>query len=467
MKIKFIGATAAVTGSKHLIITESGSQVLLDCGLYQGVGKDKEEWNRKLDVDPSAIEAVILSHAHIDHSGNLPSLVKQGFTGKIYCTVATYDVCKILLLDSAHIHENDIMYLNRKRERNGQAPLKALYTVDDAQNCLKYFNPIPYRTDCHLNDELSFMFTDTGHIIGSAAINITCTENGKVTRLAFSGDVGRYTDLLLKSPEAFPQADYLICEATYGDRLHDMQMNAEAKLLNIVNQTCVEKQGKLIIPAFSLGRTQEVVFTLDKLKNERLLPDIRIYVDSPLSTSATDIMRKHKECFNESLQTYIQTDPDPFGFNNLIYIQNAEESKAINASKEPCIIISASGMCDAGRVKHHLRNNITDQKNTVLITGYCTPGTLGHRLLSGEKSVRIFGEYYPVNADVESILSYSAHADYNELLKFLSCQNKKKLKTVFLVHGENEAKASFMAKLLIEGYPKVVIPEKGTVVSLS
>ncbi|MDF2450517.1 MAG: RNA-metabolising metallo-beta-lactamase [Bacteroidota bacterium] len=466
MKIKFIGAIAAVTGSKHLLITESGAQVLLDCGLYQGVGKEKEEWNRKLDVDPSAIEAVILSHAHIDHSGNLPSLVKQGFTGSIHCTEATYDVCKILLLDSAHIHENDIKYLNRKRERNGLAPLKPLYTIVDAEKCLKHFNPIPYRTEFHLNKELTFMFTDTGHIIGSAAVNIICKENGKVTKLAFSGDVGRYTDLLLKSPDVFPQADYIICESTYGDRLHDLEENAEAKLLAIVNRTCVEKQGKLIIPAFSLGRTQEIVFALDKMKNERLLPDIKIYVDSPLSSSATDIMRKHKECFNEALHTYIHTDPDPFGFNNLIYIQNAEESKAINDSMEPCIIISASGMCDAGRVKHHIRNNITDQKNTVLITGYCTPGTLGSRLLSGEKSVRIFGEYYNVNAAVESILSYSAHADYNELLKFLSCQDKNKIKSIFLVHGEDSAKASFMAKLLIEGYPKVLIPEKGTVISL-
>lgn len=466
MKIKFIGATEAVTGSKHLIITESGSQILMDCGLYQGFGKEKEEWNRKLDVDPSRIDAVILSHAHIDHSGNLPSLVKQGFTGKIYCTEATFDVCKILLLDSAHIQENDIMYLNRRRERNGLAPFEPLYTVDDAENCLKYFTSVPYKKEIQLNNEVTFMFTDTGHIIGSAAINIICKENKKVTRLAFSGDVGRYTDLLLKSPENFPQADYLICESTYGDRLHDLEINAETKLLSIVNRTCVEKQGKLIIPAFSLGRTQEIVFALDKMKNERLLPNIKIYVDSPLSSSATDIMRKHKECFNDALHEYIQKDPDPFGFNNLIYVQSAEESKAINDSIEPCIIISASGMCDGGRVKHHIRNNITDKKNTILITGYCSQGTLGSRLMTGEKSVRIFGDYYNVNAEIESILSYSAHADYNELLKFLSCQDKKKLKTIFLVHGENEAKASFMAKLLIEGYKKVLIPEKGNVINL-
>jgi metallo-beta-lactamase family protein len=466
MKIKFIGATEAVTGSKHLLITEGGSQVLLDCGLYQGFGKEKEEWNKKLDVNPSAIEAVILSHAHIDHSGNLPNLVKQGFNGKIYCTQATFDVCKVLLMDSAHIHENDVLYLNRRRERQGLPPVKPLYSVADAEQSLKFFNPVAYRKDCRVNNELSFMFTDTGHIIGSAAVNIICREHDKVTRLTFSGDVGRYKDMLLKAPEVFPQADYIICESTYGDRLHDIDINAESKLLEIVNHTCVEKQGKLIIPAFSLGRTQEIVFALDKMKNQQLLPDVKIYVDSPLSSSATEIMRKHKECLNASIHAYIQKDPDPFGFNSLTYIQSAEESKALNANPEPCIIISASGMADAGRVKHHLRNNLTDQKNTVLITGYCAPGTLGHRLVNGEKSVRIFGEYYTVNADIESILSYSAHADYNELTQFLSCQDKNKVKGIFLVHGENEAKASFMARLLIDGYKKVQIPGKGKIVDL-
>lgn len=466
MKIKFIGATETVTGSKHLIITESGSQVLLDYGLYQGRGKDTDEMNRTIDLDPSNIEAVILSHAHIDHSGNLPSLVKQGFNGSIYCTTATLDVCKILLLDSAHIHESDITFLNKKRVKKDLPPLEPLYTIKDAEICLKRFKAISYNTDVHLNKEISFMFSDTGHIIGSAAINIICNENGKETKLTFSGDVGRYTDILLKAPAIFPQADYIICESTYGNRLHDADKNAEAKLLSVVNYTCVEKKGKLIIPAFSLGRTQEIVFALDKMKNEKLLPDIKIYVDSPLSTSATEIMRKHTECFNEALHKYILSDSDPFGFNNLKYIQNLEESKALNDSQEPCIIISASGMANAGRVKHHIRNSITDKKNTVLIVGYCAPGTLGNKLVNGEKSVRIFGDEYDVNADVESILSYSAHADYNELLKFLSCQNKRKTKTIFLVHGEDKAKLSFKEKLLEQGFSKVIIPEKGNVFEL-
>jgi metallo-beta-lactamase family protein len=460
MKIRFIGATESVTGSKHLITTESGSRVLLDCGLYQGRGKEVDEMNRKLDVDPSSIDAVILSHAHIDHSGNLPSLVKQGFDGVIYCTEATFDVCKILLLDSAHIHENDIKYLNIKRERKGLEPLKPLYTTDDAEKCLKQFKAIRYKVDTFINKELSFHFTDAGHIIGSAAVHVVCNEGSKEVRLTFSGDVGRYTDLLLKSPDVFPQADYIICESTYGDRLHDVSVNSEAKLLDVVNYTCVEKLGRLIIPAFSLGRTQEIVFALDKMKNERLLPDIKIFVDSPLSTSATNIMRQHTDGFNKSLQKYILTDPDPFGFNNLHYIQNVEESIALNSLQEPCIIISASGMGDAGRVKHHLKNAIGNPKNTVLLSGYCAPGTLGRRLLDGEKSVHIFGDHYDVKADIESIMSYSAHADYSELLRFLSCQDASKVKTMFLVHGEDDAKLSFKKTLTKNGFSNVIIPEK-------
>ncbi len=462
MKIKFLGATETVTGSKHLIMTESGSQILLDCGLYQGFGKETDAMNREIDVDPSSIDAVILSHAHIDHSGNLPSLVKQGFTGSIYCTGATLDVCKILLLDSAHIHESDIKYINKKRARKGLSPLKPLYTIHDAEKCLKHFKAVPYNTDFHINKEFSFRFTDVGHIIGSAAVNITTRENKKVTHLTFSGDVGRYTDLLLKSPDVFPQADYIICESTYGDRLHDVLVNAETKLLEIVNYTCVEKKGKLIIPAFSLGRTQEIVFALDKMKNERMLPNIKIYVDSPLSVSATEIMRKHTECFNHTLQKYILTDPDPFGFNNLEYIQSVEESMALNKMPEPCIIISASGMGDAGRVKHHIKNNISNPKNTILMSGYCAPGSLGRRLMDGETSVHIFGDFFDVKADVDSILSYSAHADYNELLRFLSCQDATKVKTLFLVHGEQDAKISFKEKLIKNDFSNVIIPEKGS-----
>jgi metallo-beta-lactamase family protein len=466
MKLKFIGATETVTGSKHLIITETGKQILLDCGLYQGMGKETDALNRNLGVQPANIDAVILSHAHIDHSGDLPYLVKQGFKGKIYCTPATYDVCEILLLDSAHIQESDIKYANKRRKKEGLELIKPLYTIHDAEQCLKHFKAIPYNAEFNLNDEISFHFTDVGHIIGSASVNITAKENGKTTRLTFTGDVGRYGDLLLKDPSPFQQADYIISESTYGNKLHESSLNAEQKFLQIVQHTCVEKKGKLIIPAFSLGRTQEIVFVLNKFKNKNLLPDIKIYVDSPLSTNATDIVKRHPECFNEYLRDYIKTDSDPFGFNNLKYIREAEESKALNYSKEPCIIISASGMCDAGRIKHHLMNGIGNPANTVLIVGYCSPRTLGAHLLSGQKSVRIFGEFFGVKAEIEAIHSYSAHADYSELIKFLSCQDKKKVKKIFLVHGEEDAKSGFKEKLLKEGFAKVEIPEKGTIYNL-
>ncbi|MBK7666849.1 MAG: MBL fold metallo-hydrolase [Sphingobacteriaceae bacterium] len=462
MKVKFIGATESVTGSKHLLITDSGKQILLDCGLYQGLGKETDPLNRSLDLEPSEIEAVILSHAHIDHSGNLPSLVKQGFTGKIYCTEATFDVCEILLMDSARIHENDIRFINKRRTKKDLEPLKPLYTEKDAERCLKHFKPIPFNSDFKLNTEVTFRFSEVGHITGAAAINIVAKENDKITRLTFTGDVGRYTDMLLKAPQPFPQADYILCESTYGDRLHESHEDSESKLLSIVLRTCIEKKGKLIIPAFSLGRTQEIVFSLDKLKNKGLLPDIKTYVDSPLSTSATDIVRKHVECFNEDLRNYIKEDPDPFGFNHLKYIQESSESPALNDSKEPCIIISASGMADARRIKHHLMHTISDEKNTVLMVGYCSPRTLGARLLSGEPVVHIYGEEYTVKAEIESIHSYSAHGDYSELIRFLSCQDKKQVKNIFLIHGEEESKISFQDKLLKEGYKAVVIPEKNS-----
>lgn len=466
MKLKFIGATESVTGSKHLVITEKGKQILLDCGMFQGMGRETDEMNRNLGLNPENIEAVILSHAHIDHSGSLPLLVKEGFRGKIYCTEATLEVCEILLADSAHIHESDIAIINKRRIKDHLNPLKPIYTIKDVDRCMKHFRTIPYHSEFRINDELSFMFTDVGHITGSAAVHITSHEKGKSTRLTFTGDVGRYSDMLLKSPETFPQSDYIISESTYGDRLHDAGDNAAQRLLDVVNHTCVEKKGRLIIPAFSLGRTQEIVFVLDKLKNEGKLPDIKTFVDSPLSVSATNIVRRHPEAFNEALREYIKNDPDPFGFNNLTYIREANESKELNELREPCIIISASGMADAGRVKHHIRNAIGDARNTILLVGYCSPRSLGAKLLAGEKQVHIFGEFYEVRAQVDSIQAYSAHADYNELLRYLDCQEKNRVKEIFLVHGEDEAKTSFREKLLGAGFASVTIPEKGNVFPL-
>jgi len=461
MQVKFIGATETVTGSKHLIQTDKGFLVLLDCGLYQGLGKETSIMNRNLDLDPKKINAVILSHAHIDHSGNLPLLVKQGFLGTIYCTPPTLKVVEVLLLDSAKIHENDIDFVNKKRKINNEEPLEPLYTAKDVERCLKHFKTIPYHAEFYLNDEMSFTYTDAGHILGSAVVNLKLKDKtNKIIHLTFSGDVGKFNDLLLRDPEVFPQADYIICESTYGDRLHEVDLDAEMHLLRVVKQTCVEKKGKLIIPAFSLGRTQEIVYVLDKLKNKGLLPNIKIYVDSPLSTNITDIMRENVSCFNEKLQEYIKTDPDPFGFNNLIYIREQTASMALNTSTEPCIIIAASGMMDAGRIKHHLAHTISDPKNTILVVGYCSPNSLGRKIREKESNVKIFGELFELRADVEIIDSYSAHADYNELIRFLSCQDKAKIKKLFLVHGDPEAKISFKEKLLKEGYLDVIIPNK-------
>lgn len=453
------GAAKTVTGSKHLITTSKGKKILLDCGLYQNSAKDNDELNSHLGFNPAEIDAVILSHAHIDHSGNLPLLVKQGFTGKIYTTPATRDLCDIMLLDSAHIHESDIVYLNKRRAKTGKTPLKPLYTTKDATKCMKHFYAVPYHNEFVINDEVSFVFTDAGHILGSAVVNLAITEGNKKIHLTFTGDIGRPHDLIIKAPEKFRQADYIICESTYGNRLHDDAALAAEKLLQVVQETCVVKKGKLLIPAFSLGRTQEIVYTLDKLKTQGLLPPVKVFVDSPLSIDATEIMRKHTESFNDEIQQYMQIDADPFGFKNLIYIQDAEESKALNNLKEPCIIISASGMMEAGRIKHHLHNNIGKENCTLLVVGFVPPNSLGHRLLRGDKQVKIFGEMHDVKMQVRSINSYSAHADYTEMIDFLSCQDKAKVKQIFLVHGNEEVMYDFKTKLIETGFNNIEIPD--------
>jgi metallo-beta-lactamase family protein len=442
-----------------LITTNKGKKILLDCGLYQNSAKDNEELNRHFGFNPADIDAVILSHAHIDHSGNLPLLVKQGFTGKIYATPATRDLCEIMLLDSAHIHESDIVFINKRRLKAGKSPLKPLYTVKDAGKCMKHFYPIPYNNEFIINEEVSFNFTDAGHILGSAVINLSLQEENKTIKLCYTGDIGRPNDLIIKAPEHFPQADYIICESTYGNRLHDDAALAGEKLLQIVRDTCITRKGKLLIPAFSLGRTQEIVYTLDCLKTQGLLPPVKVFVDSPLSMNATEIMRKYSDSFNDTIKHYMEKDDDPFGFNNLVYVQDAEESKALNDYKEPCIIISASGMMEAGRIKHHLHNNIGKENCTLLIVGFVPPNSLGHRLLRGDKQVKIFGEVHDVKINIAAINSYSAHADYNEMIQFLSCQQKQKIKKIFLVHGNEDVMYDFKIKLMEAGFNNIEIPD--------
>jgi metallo-beta-lactamase family protein len=461
MNITFYGAAQTVTGSKHLLKTVNGKQLLLDCGLFQNKGSDNETLNRNFGFDPAQVDYMILSHAHMDHSGLIPLLVKSGFTGPVYCTSATRDLCEVMLADSAHIQEHDVIYLNKKRKKRGQSAIAPIYKLDDVTNCLKQFVIVKLNEWTDIDSGIRFMFTDAGHILGSCAVNLEIKESGKIKRIFFSGDVGRYTDIILREPQTFPQADVVICESTYGDRLHESTENAESKLLKIVIDTCVTRRGKLIIPAFSLGRTQELVYALDRLNSKGLMPKVPVYIDSPLAVNATEIMRKHTESFNPEILEYMKKDPDPFGYDKVTYIREVEESKSLNDLPEPCIIISASGMMEAGRIKHHIKNNISGDKNTILIVGYVPPNTLGGKLLDGAKEVAIFGVLYPVNAKIELIDTYSAHADYNELIKYLSCQNPEIVKQFFMVHGDPPAQSAFKLKLEKAGFHHIEIPAIG------
>ena len=460
MKIAFHGAVNEVTGSKHLLTTEDGKKILLDCGMFQGKGKETDHMNRILGFDPKEIDYLILSHAHIDHSGLIPYIVKNGFEGMIICTHATRDLCAIMLQDSGRIHEHDTKTNNKKLLKKGLPPEEPIYTAADALKSMQYFVSISYEQKFRVTENVVLSFTDTGHILGSAAVNLVIKENGKVLRFCFTGDIGRQANSILRSPQPFPQADVIVAESTYGNRLHAIRKEADDKLLKIVIDTCIRKKGKLIIPSFSVGRTQEIVYSLNQLEKAGRLPKVKTYVDSPLSVNATNIYRMHPECFNPEILHSMETDPDPFGFNNLTYIQAVEESKKLNDLKDPCIIISSSGMAEAGRIKHHLANNISNPNNTVLIVGYCEPSTLGARIRRGDKEVSIHGNLYKVKANVEVMEEYSAHGDYAEMIIFLSCQDKKQIKKMFLVHGEEQTIQDYKMTLEKNGFGNILTPEK-------
>lgn len=461
MKLQFLGAAREVTGSKHLITTEAGKKILLDCGIYQGKGLETDSMNRNLGFEPADIDHIILSHAHIDHSGLIPYMYHLGFRGSVVCTNATRDLCSIMLPDSGHIQENDTYYFNKKRARQGLPPVQPIYTLDDARKCLGLFIGVPYDRKFKIDENIKVKFTNTGHMLGSGVVNLEIKDKGEVKHVAYTGDIGRPENRILRSPDAFPQCDYLITESTYGDRLHPARQDAEAELLRVVKETCAEKGGKLIIPSFAIGRTQELVHTLNNFFNDGLLPRIKIYVDSPLAVNATDIFRLHPECFNDDVHEVMETDPDPFGFSSLHYIKSAEESKRLNTLKEPCVIISASGMMEAGRIKHHLANNISNPRNTILAVGYCGPRTLGARILRGDSEISIFGVLHAVKAKIERIEAFSGHADYKEMIDFLSCQVKDKLKRTFLVHGDFESANAYKGHLLDSGYKNVEVPDLG------
>ncbi|MCD0487420.1 MBL fold metallo-hydrolase [Pedobacter sp. MC2016-14] len=458
MKIAFHGAARAVTGSKHLITLSNGTQILLDCGMFQGMGEITDKLNGRFGFHPSSVNYMILSHAHIDHCGLLPRLVAEGFTGTIYSTPATMDLARILLLDSAKIQMQDAEYSNRTL-REGEDIEEALYTEDDVIKTLSQFKIIDYNEDYEIDNRITLRFTDAGHVVGSAAVHLTILDEGKETKITFSGDVGRYSDLLLKSPQTFPQADYILLESTYGDSLHKDLEPIQDRLLEIINHTCMVKKGKVIIPAFSVGRTQELLYALNGLELKAKLPDIAFYVDSPLSIQATQVLKNHPEVYNNGVKETLKVDDDIFAFKGLKFIQSIEESKSLNNDTRPCVIISASGMAEGGRIKHHIRNNISNQKNTILMVGYCDPNSLGGRLLAGDRSVQIFKDDYTVVADVESIRSMSAHGDYEDLLHFISCQDPEQVKQVFLVHGEYDVQQKFAQRIIDKGFKHVAIPE--------
>ncbi len=463
MQIKFCGAAQNVTGSAHLITLDNGYRVLLDCGLFQGKGRHIWDWNNTWHFDPKTVDALILSHAHIDHSGRVPQLVKKGFSGSIHCTHATRSLCSIMLLDSAKIQERDVAWYNKKllkkRNRKGKKPRVPLYTSKDITPTLDRFVGYGYDRWFKIHEDIEVMFKDAGHLLGSASVTLKIKEGEKTTLVGFTGDIGRPERPILRDPSGMPEVDYLICESTYGDKDHETKPEQSDKFLEILEKTCIQNKGKLIIPAFSVGRTQEIVYMMDKLETGGKLPKIPVYVDSPLSVNATQVYGSHPECFDDALNEYLLIDDNPFGFNDLNYIRSVDESKALNASQEPAVIISSSGMMNAGRIRHHTFNNIENEKNTFLIVGYCSPDTAGGMLRDGIEALKIFGEWKMVKANIEVMDSFSAHADRKEIIDFLGKQDR--LKKMFLVHGEKDTQEKFITYLGQNGFDNVIAPEVG------
>ncbi len=441
MKLKFCGAAGTTTGSQHLLEI-NGKKVLLDCGLYQGHRGDAHARNRNFLFDPAELDAVVLSHAHIDHSGNLPNLVKSGYEGNVYSTFATRDLCQIMLLDSARIQAYDIEWLNRKRRKQGEAALEPLYTERDAERCMRNFVNVGYERAIPIAEGVKLTFLDAGHILGSAQVVLDLEEatTGRSKRLVFSGDVGRGNNDLLRDPVVPEGVDFLIMESTYGAREHDLPASADERVAETLKRT-LKRGGKVVIPSFAVGRTQQLISVLHQLSEAKKIPDVPIYVDSPLAVNATEIFRLHPECFNEETYEFLFEKRNPFGFENLTLIRNVSESKRLNEKAGPCIIISASGMCEAGRVLHHLRNTIGFEKNTILFVGYCAENTLGWKIREGHTEVNIFGEPHEVRAEVAVMDSFSGHADRSELLGYFDAISGPKEK-VWLVHGEPAQSAS-------------------------
>lgn len=463
MKITFHGAVRTVTGSQHLL-TVNGKRILLDCGLYQGPRQEQYERNQNLPFDAASVDLLVLSHAHIDHCGNIPNLVKSGFRGDIVCTYATRDLCTIMLRDSAKIQEQDIQYLNEKRAKQKLPPLQPIYTSEDAIEALKYFVGLGYDRPREIMPGVTLTFYDAGHILGSAivALDIVDRESGRDIRLVFSGDLGRPNRPILRDPSIIREADVLLIESTYGNREHPPEGELSKTLRDVINAT-TKRGGSVIVPAFAVGRTQELVYRLHQLVVAGdISPHLPVYVDSPLAIDATAIHRLHPEAYDEELAQFLLGDGkgDAFGFEMMHYTRTVRQSKELNFLREPAVIISASGMAEAGRILHHLKNNIEDPRNTILIVGWMAPHTLGRRLVEKQPVVKIFGEEYQLNAEVVTLNGFSGHADRSELLEWAGNFQRRPQHT-FIVHGETEAAEALQQGLVSEGFKQVVVPHLG------
>jgi metallo-beta-lactamase family protein len=460
MRITFCGAARTVTGSQHLIEV-NGIKILLDCGLYQGKRAEANERNRKLPFDPHQVDLMVLSHAHIDHSGNIPTLVKKGFRGDIICTHATRDLCSTMLLDSAHIQERDVEFVNKRRSKRGEPPIDPIYTQQDALACLEYFISQNYQRTRLIAPGVQLTFHDAGHMLGSAFVVLDIEDRNakRDLRLVFSGDIGRVGIPIIRDPQTIDSADVLIMESTYGNRTHEPYRDAEKELERIVMET-YKRGGIILIPAFAVGRTQQLVYTLHQLSTRGDIPRLPIFVDSPLAVNATAVYRLHPECYDDEIRAFMTQDGqrDPFGFDDLTYVRSLEDSKRLNFRREPAIIISASGMMESGRILHHLANHITDPTTTILVVGFQAPDTLGRRLVDGEKVVHILGETYENKAHVEVQNGFSGHADRNELLAWVGAMHHKPSRT-FLVHGEEEAAFALAGALKEQFRLQIEVPE--------
>ena len=463
MKIRFLGAVNGVTGSNHLIQVR-GKNIMLDCGMYQG--KDEELNAEEFAINPADIDCLLLSHSHIDHSGRIPLLVKKGFKGAIYCSKPTYELCEIMLLDSAHIQETEAQWKNNKAKRSGRKLVEPLYTQQDALDSMQYFKPVLYDQIINIDENITVKFNDAGHILGSSIIEIWFKDEKDTIKLVYSGDIGMREKPILKDPAQIDRADYLIMEATYGNRVHENIEKRTEELINIILKT-TKRGGSVIIPSFAVGRTQELIYELNKYYDSHLneigtkeneLRKIPVYIDSPLATKATEVFKRNSHAFDKEAKDYIMKGDNPLDFENLHFTHSAEESKQLNFLSEPKIIISASGMCDAGRIRHHLKHNLWKKEASIVFVGYQAEGTLGRRLLDGEKCVKLFGEDIVVNAEIYNVEGFSGHADKPALLNWIGSFKEKPSK-IFIVHGENESKEAFCIDVKEKFNIDCIIPE--------